>query len=609
MYRKVFYTIIMAVLLIVICTSCGVNGKYEKLTNSAEEAISQWNFEEAAGYYEDIIALDSNSLDNGESKINSAEISLENIEEILENIDSIKKEYDDVIEAAENLKLEETNIDSIKEIYYKILDMQEKFYGLSNTNPAKKLKELQEKIESDIKNQIIQDALIEFEASLNDIKFDNAENKLKELRKVKKHFPNLISTDLIELDEKLRNEKAKYIETPIDIMKRDSLLYEDINGKITFLGEGKRKNALYAFYKFEGSIKDIAKKVNLKANVTLTDGTHEDNSPDEFRYYDDYTIGIGYLSDNLENTIEKFAYIHPFDSNKMNEFNYNDSKMEMIKLPEVYKYPTKELETEILLEDDETKVEINKLIIDNSKMFMNKITVTVEGVFTPKEEIDRYRFDSNCYLYNPMTRDSAVSSFTNYSITDFTKNFEHDFSVSFKIPEIQKDTKYLTLYFKDLRTNIDLTTGKQYVLDKETMDKFLIESDSLFADVNTNLDDNGMYFKSKSGDFVINTIELNGGTGFMATSIPEMKIMLGQMYSILTVDIGVDETTADKNYSNTVVSFISDGNSIKEVKIPQSLETISVEVPIDGVKTLNIKADHNSRDEQKILLQNGILNK
>ncbi len=610
MYKKKVFVIIIVLFMAVISTSCSSEGKYNNLINSAEEAINQWDFEKAVGYYEDIMDIDINSLEDGEVKIGNAEDSLENTLEILENIETIKDNYNKSIEEVENLNYEVTNIKKVKEVHEKITNLEDDFYYLSNTNLVKKLEEARNGIETNVKNQIIQTALADFQTTLKDIKFDDSEIILYELYDLKELFPELINTDIRLLQEKLSEEKAKYIEIPIDIIKRDSLMYEDSNGKITFLGEGRRKDRVYAFYKFEGDYKEAVKKINIKANVALSNGNHVDNSPNEFRNYGDYVIGFGYLTDDTSVLIEEFSYISPFDSSEINEFKYENSKIDSHTIPSVYKYTTEELNTKIVLEDETKKVEINKLIFDHKKDFMNNITVTVEGVFTPKEEINNYSYDTLCYLYDPIRKNVGKASFTNYFNKEFTKGFQHDFSFSFKIPEIQKDTKYLTLYFKDLRTNIDLNDGKEYELDKESLDNFIIKNQDMFSAVNINLHSyTGMYFRNQEDKIVMNTIEFDGGEGFFSTSKPKVEVLLGKMYSKLTVELAIDNTTLDRDYSNTIVKFIGNEKVLKEVKIPDSLDVVRIEVPVDGIKILKIAASHNSDNGQKLLLQNGILHK
>ena len=610
MYKKKVFVIVIVLLVAVISTSCSSEGKYNNLINSAEEAINQWDFEKSIGYYEDIIDIDTNSLADGEVKISNAEDSLENILEILENIETIKDNYNSAITDAENLNYQVNNIKKIKEIHEKLINLENDFYYLSNTNLAKNLVKARNNIESNVKNQIIQTTLEGFQTTLKDIEFDESEIKLYELYDLKELFPELINKDINSLQEKLREEKAKFIEIPIDIRNRNSLMYEDSNGKITFLGEGQRNDILCAFYKFEGDYKEAAKKISIKANVALSNGKHVDNSPSECRQYGDYVIGIGYLTDDTSVLIERFSYINPFDSSEINEFKYDNSKTESYKMPPVYKYTTEELNTKIILEDENKKVEINKLIFDPMKDFMNNITVTVEGVFTSKEEINSYDFDTLCHLYDPNGKNVTHGSFTNYFNKEFTKDFQHDFNFSFKIPEIQKDTEYLTLYFKDLRTNIGLNDGKEYELDKESLVDFIIENKNMFSVFNVNLHSyTGMYFRNQAGTITINTIEIDGGEGFLSTSTPKIEVLLGKMYSKLSVDLAIDDTTLDRDYSNTIVKFIDNEEVLKTVKIPNSLEVVSVEVPVDGVKTLKIEVSHGSDNGQKLLLQNGILHK
>ncbi|WP_459195660.1 hypothetical protein [Wukongibacter baidiensis] len=607
MRKKLFY-IITIILSLIICTSCSSDGKYNKLINSAEEAVNQWNFGEAAGYYEDIIALKPNSFEDGENRIKSAETSLQNVKRVLENIDNFKAEYEKTIENAENIKFELENINDIKEINDKVVELQDDFYGLPNTKPVKKLEEIRTNIENGIKNELIEKTMGEFATCLEESQISDAETKLQELYSLTDSFSYLKEIDLPALEEQLKEEKDRYLEIPIDVVKRNSLLYEDELGKITFLGEGKRNNSLDAFIKYEGDYKDVAKKIKIKTNFTLASGKHVDDIQTEFVYFDNYSVGIIHLSDDVNDSVEKIKYIDPFDSNKTDEFRYDDSDIKMVKLPPVYKYPTKELETNIVMEDENKKVEIKKLIFNKEETYSSEIInrVTVEAVFTPKEEIDWYGFDRRCYLYDPVRKNISKSAFSNDS---FTKDFEHDVNFTFKIPEIQGNTEYLTVYFKDLRTNIDLNTGEEYASDQEKLDQIFVKNIGYSTELSVNIDYWGRLLKDRLGKASINTLQMDGGQGRFNTSRSEVELVLGNMFNKLTVDVAVAKTTMDENYSDSKVDFMNDDVILKTVKIPENLDTISVEVPVKDMNILTIKVKHDSSDGQRILLKNGILHK
>ena len=600
---------LLILILVVILSGCSSDSKFEKLLNASNKAIDQWNMDKAVDIYKEILSIDKNSLDKAKAKVTLIEESLPVLEEIHRRKDLLYQGYMDTIGNKDNFILEGQEVSAIKDVYGKLKDLETLFSYFPNTKIASEIRTYSENIEKSMQEHIPRKLLDSIDQNLSNNEIEQAIKNINQINEIVSMFPDIKMREDIEVyRKKIKDEEKKYIIFPMEVVDRNEVLYEGKGGKITLVGEAIKDNALYAVYKFEGALKEAASKVDIKTNVLLSDGKYINNTSREYIYTDDYTLALELLSHDMNNLIKEYSYIIPLESEETKKISLEAKDIKKI-IPPIKKILDTEFKTQIVLEDEIKKVEIKNVKIADRADYTKGTNVTIEGVITFKEDKRSYEYDSVCYLINPSIMYSQNGSFTQFMTKDFTKDFPQNFDINFQMPYISEDTSYLTLYFMDLRTNINLEDGQMLILDQESLVNTVMNRTG-FTQMHIQLEnDKGLYLRDTSGDISLNTIAFDGGYDLFASPRSSISINLGKMYNRLKVEIGVDKTTAGKEYGNSTVELVGDGKVIKTIEIPTDPKTEQIEISISGIKLLEIRADQNFGPKygQRILLKNGIL--
>lgn len=604
---KLLYLVIgMSFLILTGCSS--QDGKYEELMAKAEEAMSDFDIDTALKNYNKILDMDAEDLSYGETRLMIVQSLADKTEKLKSQVENLEKETENIKESYEKLDYSYKELDQLEEFHNQIKPLLKQLEQYPNTNLFKEIAKINKDFEKNFQSKVVKVLKKEIDKDINSGLLGDAQNKVDKLNRIEDHFSIKIS-GLDKYNEKLQTENDRYLSFPVKITKRNIALYENEDlGKVTFLGEGMKDGRLKAFYKFEGDLRTIADNVGLEVKYIFSDGNHEEKYDFTYNYYDNYVIAEQSVSkgesifDSEPAVNEEDIMIERIDY----QFNFMEEKKTItlkavdktMTIDAVMAHEEKSFTPNIVMEDQEKKVEISSVTLQKNK-------ITLNGKITPKTDIE---VGGHVTVSRPFVDEVKSRSFEKELFNGIANDFE--ISIGLEKP-LHADEKVIHVNFLDLHANIDLNKGKESKGTNVKLADIVHKFEGPEIDAIKHYSKKDGFYQDAAGKSYINVIAMKKNQFYLRSEDPaKIIIPISKKYETLTLDVGVDKRYSGVGYGTSTLTFEDDkGNVLKEIKFDTSTDTVPVELNISNINRLTIKLQQEKGDngQQTILLGNGLL--
>ncbi|HHW36769.1 MAG TPA: hypothetical protein GXX18_05950 [Bacillales bacterium] len=590
---------IILVLSVLILSGCSQNSKYEELMSNAEKAIDDLEVNKALSYYDKALKLNPNKLDYGEGRLYIAQTLRDKTEQLQNQINRINSEAQEVLSFLNEETLAKKNFNELSNVYSTLSNLLSELENYPNTTMYKDLNKAQQQLLDFVKVEKVTSLMKSFENNMVLAAFDSAETDLNELIEIKRMFPESILEDLNASSLKIKQEKDKYIDFPFKINERNIVLYENKLGKITYLGEGIRKNELTAVFRYDGDLKYIADEISLNIRTIFDNGNNfeiDNWSRMDYRFLPEYTIVYIPLKQDSSRKIVRLDYKWGFENKEeMASIAMDSNNPKEVIVPGIIKLNPLTLQTKLLASDDEKTIEINK-IETSSQSF------TISGKVTTNKDII---LDDRIYMHIPLHSESTYKKVKEELFAGIPKDFSYNFS--FNKP-LSNDVELVKLYLFNTLINFNPKTGEEATPAKEELIKSIVFSEGEYTEsYNKNKQE---YYQNSNGDIIINSALMSGNAGFFSyNDAPSINLTLNKRYSKITFNIGIEKQSSKTGYGNTHVSILTDDQIVKEFDLTAGTTPIDLNVKEINKIAIQAKQTKGEAGFQKILISDGYLYK